>query len=341
MIGILGAATYFPRTVEVQDSPLLLDDGERQNGVHSVPVSHDLAAPEMAVLAARSALTRADLDPLDALMNLHCMVFHQGHLRWSPAHYIASELGLPRTSTPIGISMLCSAGPLALDLAASKLDGRPDHEFGLVTTAERYGSPGWDRWETHPDIAYGDGASAILVGKSFETEYSITAVAQRTDSALEGIERGDRPFSSQPGQWPTGAENSAARDDFYAKHGRESLKLAAELCMSECLTAALDTAGLDPHDERIAFFVPPRLGPRLQHVMFGVAHTILDAPWRQLGRETGHMGGGDSLVSVAQIIEASLLEPGQIAVIAGGGGGFTWTCLVLERRNLSDVKDAT
>ncbi|WP_374758746.1 3-oxoacyl-[acyl-carrier-protein] synthase III C-terminal domain-containing protein [Tsukamurella ocularis] len=224
--------------------------------------------------------------------------------------------------------MLCSGGAVALQVAARYL---AEGGAALITSGERYRGPAWDRWETHPDIGYGDGAAAVVIGSpGGSSEYAISGISQRTDSRLEGIERGDRPFTELPGAWPSGEELSEAREEFYARVGRDMLRESAGTNMAACAEEALADAGFP----EIVFAVPPRLGPRLQRVLFGEALRSLSTDWRQLGRNTGHMGAGDSLVAIAQIMEGGLLEPGQSAAVVGGGGGFTWSCVILTRHSI-------
>ncbi|MFK0097473.1 hypothetical protein [Streptomyces sp. NPDC091040] len=141
-LGVKAVTTWLPGTTETTEEQVaagrLTEERGRQLGVTELPVTAELAAPEMAVRAGRKALGRAGWDPERIGFLAHARVFHQGHEKWSYAHYIASELGLPDTALPFGIEALCTGGATGLLLAATQLVGDPALTGALVTTAERY-----------------------------------------------------------------------------------------------------------------------------------------------------------------------------------------------------------
>jgi 3-oxoacyl-[acyl-carrier-protein] synthase-3 len=67
-------------------------------------------------------------------------------------------------------------------------------------------------------------------------------------------------------------------------------------------------------------------------IMFGgVLEDVLPkADILRLGARTGHLGGGDVIANLADVRTAADLAPGDIAVITGGGSGFTWTTVLVE-----------
>jgi 3-oxoacyl-[acyl-carrier-protein] synthase III len=122
-----------------------------------------------------------------------------------------------------------------------------------------------------------------------------------------------------------------ARREFYAVHGRSSLKEAANDRVSTSLRTALEEVGLEPDDSRIRVVVTLWVGPRLIDVMY---HDALGEPLLfktiYLGGRTGHRGAGDMLANMTDVVEQRMIEPGEYVVILGCGFGFTWSTAVVQ-----------
>jgi 3-oxoacyl-[acyl-carrier-protein] synthase-3 len=46
--------------------------------------------------------------------------------------------------------------------------------------------------------------------------------------------------------------------------------------------------------------------------------------------QVGHLGAADQLAGLTYLSEAGRLTPGERVLMVGVGGGFNWTCVVLE-----------
>jgi len=334
-VAIKAVSTWLPPTRETLADQIAtghLDGAEADRlGVTDLPVSVDLAAPQMAVRAAERVLTRAGCDRAGVTLLAHAWMYHQGHDKWSPAHYVTAELGLPATTLPVGLHELSHGGASALQLAAATVLADPSGT-ALVTTADRFGPPVWDRWTSHTDIGYGDGATAALLGRpGAGDQLRVLAMTCSTAAWLEGMERGTEEFTRSPMEGRTTLESTSRRRQFYEVHGKESLSDAAATHVRDSLFRALDEAGLAADDPRIRLVTVPRLGPRLIGLMFlGVFESELKAELVQLGQHTGHLGAGDLLANLADIVELGLLGPGEIAIVAAAGAGFTWSTTIVE-----------
>jgi 3-oxoacyl-[acyl-carrier-protein] synthase-3 len=62
-----------------------------------------------------------------------------------------------------------------------------------------------------------------------------------------------------------------------------------------------------------------------------VVRELLAAEPLRLGARTGHLGCGDVLANLADIMARDLPGPDEYALVLTGGGGFTWSCLVVQR----------
>jgi 3-oxoacyl-[acyl-carrier-protein] synthase-3 len=336
-LAIKAVTTWLPGTTETAAAQLRagrVDEAMIERlGVTELPVSADLAPPEMAVLAARKALKRSGWEGSQVGMLVHAWVYHQGRDKWSAPHFIAHELGLAAGALPVGVHELCNGGTTALHLAAVHLTADRRLPSVLVTTADRYGAPVWDRWVTHTDMAYGDGATAALLHRpdGSPDALRLISLAHSSASFLERLERGDAPFSRSPMAGRDTMDSGDCRAEFYQRYGKESLSEAARDNVRAALEQALDEAGLEAGDPRIALFAVPRVGPKLIGLMYlSVLEGELKDKIVRLGARTGHLGAGDMLANMADVAERRMLAPGQFAIIAGAGGGFTWSTAVVQ-----------
>ncbi|HET9656488.1 MAG TPA: hypothetical protein VFP72_14115, partial [Kineosporiaceae bacterium] len=148
-MGIASVDTWLPQTVETVDEAVragrLSADDAAGAGARQVPVSPALSPPEMAVLAAGKALARAEWSAAELDLLAHAWIYHQGHDFWSPAHYVAAQIGASR-AVPLGLQQLCNGGAAALLLGARWVAHAPAPSRVAVTTADRFWGPGFDRW---------------------------------------------------------------------------------------------------------------------------------------------------------------------------------------------------
>ena len=126
---------------------------------------------------------------------------------WSPAHYIAARIGADGAN-PVGVQQMCNGGAAALELA-TRWAGTADAGTALVTTADRFAEPGFDRWRGDYGLWYGDGAAAVLVGHGADgssADLELLALASRAEPAAEEMHRGADPVSYTHLTLPTNRE---------------------------------------------------------------------------------------------------------------------------------------
>ncbi|MEU3610209.1 3-oxoacyl-ACP synthase [Streptomyces sp. NPDC035033] len=322
------------------------EEDAEATGYRSLPVATDLAPPQLAARAARRAYRRAGRTPGDTDAVLHAWIHHQGHDFWSPAHYVAHEAGA-LDAVPIGIQQMCNGGAAALETAATRLLSGQSSRTVLVTTADRFDDAAFDRWRGDYGLWYGDAGTAALLHGTLDAPdpdapalllHSVVTVAA---PALETMHRGDDPFSEVPR--PHGARIDVRRTKraFLRRHGKDALAEVVRDKVAEVLRTALDEAGTAPGGPRPAAVVLPRLGRAALTDVYGpVVRGVTDAPLLDLGADTGHLGAGDVLANLADLTEGPhRLAPGEYAVLLGAGGGFTWSCLVVQRPPQSHVPE--
>ncbi|MFJ6513901.1 ketoacyl-ACP synthase III family protein [Streptomyces sp. NPDC091406] len=301
----------------------------REAGTVSVSLS-SLSPPEMAVLAGRAALAD-DGPPPPGTLHLHGSTYFQGLDMWSAPCWIAGRLlGEKTASLSLQVSALSNSSLACLEIAGSMLAGRPDLPAALVTAADRFALPGVDRWNIDSGMAFGDGAAAAVLCRG-AGRLRVLSVSSYTDTALEGLQRGDEPFHAAS---PTAVETLPMRRrarEFFAG-GRMTAGEARERSVQavcHVVEKALDEAGCALDEAR--WVVPPFVGHRLFESGF-VKPLGLD-PRRTLfefGLTTGHLGSVDQLLSIDHLSRGGLVSAGDKVVLIGTGMGFTFTAGVLE-----------
>ncbi|GGY87768.1 hypothetical protein GCM10010327_18050 [Streptomyces nitrosporeus] len=308
----------------------------RALGHEALPVAVHAAAPEMAVSAARDALALAGTGAgrLDALC--HAWMYYQGHDLWSPPHYIAHEVGA-RRALPFGIQQVCNGGAVAIELMAAYL-ARPDasggpSRRGMVTTADRFVEPGFDRWTSDYGVAYGDGSTAVLLHSPAGPGDPLVLRSAATIAApeLERMHRGADPFAATPRERREKVDMRTTKRAYL--HDQRDLDFAAinERSIRAVISTALRDAGVRPDDSRLQYALLPRFGTKLLGENWvPVISACVQVKIENFGQGTGHLGAGDAIANMAELMEGALLAPGEMALIFSAGAGFTWSCLVVE-----------
>jgi 3-oxoacyl-[acyl-carrier-protein] synthase III len=293
------------------------------------------APPEMAVTAGRQAIKEAaqcGADVAPDTFYLHSHSHFQGLELWPAPCWIAGELiGTQLGSMPMALSAASNGSLASLQIAASVLSTQPDEATALITIADRFAPP-VDRWYLSPGMVFGDGAAAAVMARG-KGLLRLVSVITETDTALEGLSRGDEEFHTTPGVAP----DTRRRTREFLAHGGLSLrdvrKRSAERVAS-VVGRALDEAGLGGLDE-VDWFSTPFVGRALYHDSF--VRPLTGTPRNtlaDLGLTIGHLGPADQLYALHHLVREGLLTPGAHVLLVGTGMGFTFSAAVLTADGL-------
>jgi 3-oxoacyl-[acyl-carrier-protein] synthase-3 len=304
-----------PRTVEVTGAAAV-----------TVATGRD-SPPEMAARAARVALARAGCGPAEVDLILHAHLYHQGNELWAAASYI-QRVALGNSCPAIEVRQVSNGGMAALELATAYLRGRGGDETALLTAADRFSLPGFDRWRTDPGTVYADGGAAMVV--STRPGFArLRSLVQVTDPALEGMHRAGDAFGVAPVHPVVPLDLGGHKRTFAAQAGQSFIIARVAAGQREALTRALEDAKVDLSE--IDWFVLPHFGRRRLEAgyvrPFGIDLDRSTWPW---SRQVGHLGPGDQFAGLAHLAESGDLVAGQHCLLAGVGAGFTWSCAVVE-----------
>jgi 3-oxoacyl-[acyl-carrier-protein] synthase III len=297
--------------------------------------SADDAPPEMAIRAGRLALTRSGVDPAEVSLLLHASIWYQGLDMWAASSYIQhAVLGGNRTAQAIDLNQQCAGAMSALQLAADHLVADPDRRAAIVTSAERFAPPGFDRWHSEgAHIVFGDGAGALVLARD-RGFARLLAARSYADTALEPMNRGDSmltPFSPAS-QGPV--DIGGRGDAFLQKMDIQEVITRIRQGHADAVHGLLDEAGLKITD--VSRFVFPNIGLGLLTDLAGqVGVEVSQTTW-ELGRTTGHVGAADPINGLAYLIEQKELSVGERVMLVGIGYGWYWSSALVECVEIPD-----
>jgi 3-oxoacyl-[acyl-carrier-protein] synthase-3 len=326
---VAGVASWLPPREPIGQGRY--DPGEQdKHAYESASVAGaDETAPGMAVRVGRLALTRSGVDPAEVSLLLHAHVWYQGLDFWSPASYIHHALlGENRTAQAIDMDQACSGAVGALQLAADHLVADPDRRAAIVTTADRFPPPGFDRWHTEgANIIYGDGAGALVLarGRGFARLLAVRFVA---DTTLEPMNRGDSVLTPFSPASQGALDNKARKAAFLRKMDVHEVVGRINRGFTDAVHGLLDEAGLAITD--VSRFVFPNVGlAMLTDFVKLIGIDVSQTVW-ELGRTTGHVGAADPITGLTYLLEQGQLSVGERVMLVGIGYGFFWACALVE-----------
>lgn len=298
------------------------------NAYESITVTDSMAPPDMAVVAARSAFERAEnVEPDDVSASLHGSLWFQGVDFWPAASYVHQRVvGVGGRAAPaFEVAQMSNAGLAALELAASWLAADPARAAALVTTADRFAEPAFDRWSSDvAGIVYGDGASAAVLARHGFAR--LRSIASTSDSRLEGLYRGTEPFATASGGR---VDVRARRSAFRAAHAGDDVTGWINAGLAEAVARGLDESGVTVAD--ITAWIFPAIGQHTMQVGYldplGIS---LERTGWPTARRTGHVGGGDQVIGLEALVVQERVRPGDLVALVGIGAGFTWTLATVE-----------
>jgi 3-oxoacyl-[acyl-carrier-protein] synthase-3 len=333
-IHIVGLGVEIGQLIPV-DVAIAAGDYDAHDAMRSGQRSTSIAAlpgPELALRAGRRALHQAaDQLGTDAVLpplHLHATIHYRGIDFWNASCWVRHQLGIPAghgLTTEINAMSNSTIG--GLELAASLLIGRPDLSTALITAGDRFGTPGFPHWSADVGIVYGDGGSALVLGRRPGIA-QLVATASWCDPELEGLNRGTEPFRPASLAATQPIDLRRRKRAWLAQWG-QSVQSRNTLGVSEVVTTALTEAGLDLGD--IARVCGPHYGRQL--TLTQVLRPLgipLQQTTADLGLQVGHLGASDQLVALEHLIRTGAVHRGDHVVLLGIGVGMTWTAAVVQ-----------
>jgi 3-oxoacyl-[acyl-carrier-protein] synthase-3 len=325
---LAGVGGKYPKAIPVDEAVAdgryapALRDRTRQRRVAVMDGSE--SAPGLAAYAGRLALRRSGHRADECALLLHSVATYNGLDGWNAASFLQQEV-LDGHGVGFEIRQLSNGAVAAIELAVAYLR-QTGGVAALLTAADQFELPIWDRWTASPGLVFGDGASAAVF--SLRSGFArLLSCATECDPSLEGMQRGHHAFRGAP---DPAAVSLYERTLEFAE--RMPLREASRR-MAVGLRAAADRAAAEAGTALDSFdhYVVPNFGWDLLHQEclepLGLDATRTTWAW---GAEIGHAGASDQFGGLQHLADTRRLEPGQRVLLVSVGGGFNWTCAALE-----------
>ncbi|ANP49603.1 3-oxoacyl-[acyl-carrier-protein] synthase-3 [Streptomyces griseochromogenes] len=305
-----------------------------ENELTAVLVAEHECAPDMAVAAGRQALARSGHAATEVILNLHANIYHQGQDFWTPASYVQRHT-VGGSGLAVQIQQGSNGGMAALEMAAAHLSAAQAGPSALITTADRYCPPGFDRWNSDTGQIYSDGAAALLLSRRFGFA-RLRAMVSTSDPGLEEVCRDTAGFSAVPHEDGEPLDLRSRKKRYVKNHGYDELleRLAAGTAAN--VRQTLTDAELTLDD--MTWVVLPNLGRALLEWEF---LEPLDIPLERTtwdwGRQVSHLGPGDQFAGLDHLVTSGRVRPGDHVLLVGVGIGFNWTSAVVDIDSVPDL----
>ncbi|MFJ9605863.1 ketoacyl-ACP synthase III family protein [Kitasatospora sp. NPDC101176] len=284
-------------------------------------------APGMAVKAGNQALQRSGYRRTEVGAVLHSVLFHNGIDVWNSGSYIQNGIAAPGCFSA-EVRSGSNGGLVAVELAAAYLAAHPEAAVAVCTAGDVWADPSFDRWRSDR-VLFGDGAAAMALSRQGGFA-RIISMATYSEPGLEAIHRGDEPFGPYRFTADHRIDLNRRRQEFMGKADKDDVWKLLEQGLQKSARQALGEADATIRDMDI--LVTPHLGEEMtiRQCLQPLGEEDLGRTAWEFSRRTGHLGPADQLAGFNYLAEKGVLAPGTRVLLVGIGGGFTWTCAVVE-----------
>ena len=315
--GILGTGHSYPqgiltnadleRLVDTSDEWITTRTGIKQRR-KAVPGEY---TSMFAVRAARQAIERARLDPIDIDL-LICATVTPDQILPSTGCLIQAELGANRAAA-MDVVAACSGFLYGVTLANAMIR-TGQSRYALVVGAEIL-SQYVDYTDRQTCVLFGDGAGAAVLGQ-VEGDRGILATRIKSDGRYE-----EQLYSPGGGtkRRPT-AETLAAGDHFFKMKGNELFKVAVR-SMADVSREVLEEAGLSAAD--VNLFIPHQANQRITDAVAGKLNVENERVYSNIAMH-GNTSSASIPIALDECVEAGRIHAGDLVLLASFGGGVTW-----------------
>ncbi|MDH6110594.1 3-oxoacyl-[acyl-carrier-protein] synthase-3 [Kitasatospora sp. MAP12-15] len=328
-IYLAGTGTWLPGTQPMAQAieAGLVGEDHRDLGYQAIAIDESGTAPvDMAISAARQAISRSGVEPADFGLHLHASVWFQGLDCWAPAAYVANAT-VGAQAIAFSIDQRSAGGMGAMHLAAAYLDAGTVAN-ALVTTGDRFTDESIDRYNSYVQAIWGDGGTAVVLSTQGGFAELLSSVIV-SDNSLERWDRGATEFAAGPL-----LERPAAIHKRFAQHAAtpdvaaEVDQWAAGVLRTRDLVLA--EAGIGQHEitRAVLPFVHRGGGQAELHDLLGIPEEL--TLWQELGSQVGHLGAGDPFAGLDKLLADGTLKPGDHVLLYTVGVGFTFSAAVLR-----------
>lgn len=332
-VAIRGTGVCIPPLVRAEDAVeagLYDRDDHEFYGWTSAAVAGNEPAPDMAIKAARQALTRAGVRSEEIDGHVHACGHAQGPDGWAAQHYILHHL-TDRDVPSYRVWQACSGMVGAIELAAGLLAVDSNRENILLTGSDNVNHPRFNRWSFGiQNGIIGDSGSALVVSRT-PGFAQIRSMNSGSTAEIERLYRGNEPIFP-----PTAAdagpvdfrERLAAGSDDLGDVVAAVVERQGDL-RTELALKSIAEANIDVNDVTRVCHVFTGQQSYLQAIIQPMGLST-DLGLLDFGRQFGHLTVSDQIVGLNHLLETQAVDPGAQVLVVAHGGGVTVSCAVIE-----------
>ena len=337
-MGIVSTGTWFPETyitaVEIAEQSGLPEWVVREKlGIERKFVADPSVHPnEMAVNAARRAIDRAGIDPLEIDVVLSTTEEWREYLLWTTAIDIAHEIGA-KNAWGLDIHARCVTTIAALKLARSLMADDPNIDTILIGGGYAI-SHFIDLGDVNTSFLFniGAGAGAMIVKRDWP-ENRVRGIHLIADGTMS---RHVIVPASGTVQHPTDASVEEGGFKFRLVEPEAMKNRLGEVSIGnwlECVDRALENSGRKPDGapysrSDIDFFNMSLVKPSAHREMLD--RLGLAEEQSVYISDIGHIGEQDAIINIEAGIEQGRLRPGDTMAVIAAGIGYVWGGAIIE-----------
>ncbi|QYY35574.1 beta-ketoacyl-ACP synthase III [Ruficoccus sp. ZRK36] len=296
------------KTVDTSDEWIRTRSGISERHV----ADPDQATSDLATQAALAAMADANVSPED--IDLIIVATMSPDMAFpSTACLVQSKIGAGCIAA-FDITAACSGFLYALETGTRMLKAG-DYRHALIIGAEKMTSlMDWDDRTTC--VLFGDGAGAVVLGKSDEPGTGVIDSILRAD--------GERPsllyMPAGGSARPASAETVANHEHFLKMNGKEIFKVAVR-DMGKVALDLLDKVGVKP--EEVACFIPHQANIRIIESMVARMGVPMDKFLINIDR-FGNTSAASIPIALEEARRTGKVKSGDYVLMAAFGAGLTW-----------------
>jgi 3-oxoacyl-[acyl-carrier-protein] synthase-3 len=270
-----------------------------------------------AIAAARQAIERARIDPIDIGLVI-CATVSPDQILPSTGCLIQAELGCHKAAA-FDLVAACSGFVYGVTMA-NQMIRSGQTRYALVIGAEvlsRY----VDFTDRATCVLFGDGAGAAVLGPT-EEDRGILATRIYSDGRFA-----EQLYSPGGGtRIPPTAETLAEGLHFFKMKGNELFKVAVR-SMADVSREVLEEAGYKPEDVKL--FIPHQANQRITDAVANNLKVDSSIVYSNIAYH-GNTSSASIPIALDECIEKGKVSEGDIVLLASFGGGATWGGVLLK-----------
>lgn len=279
-------------------------------------VAEGQSGADMAHAATSQALERAGLKAADLDCIIYCTL-SPDHFFPGTGVFLQRQLGI--SSVPcLDVRNQCSGFLYGLSIADAWI--RSGQYRRVLLVGSEVHSTGMDLTTRGRDLAvlFGDGAGVAILGPTEADGRGVLSTHIFADGRYAEMLFCDAPASARSPR--LSQEDLDTARIFPRMEGKEVFKHASTR-MPESVKLALETNGLTTRDIKV--FIPHQANLRIAEMVRRQLDLREDQIYNNIQRY-GNTTAGSIPIALHEVVEAGLLERGDLLMLAAFGSGFTW-----------------